>query len=98
MKEGDYIVRIWPSGTKTMGLGVASTPGSAYTYWRSIESYSLEGGVINGDIYGSITPTYHKSTHYEHRLATQFEILVFEKFGEIQNREAEIKQYVSFSS
>ena len=93
MKENDYIVRIWPSGTKTMGIGVASTPGSVFIYWRSVESYELEGGVVNGDIYGSIAPAYHKSTHYEHRLATQFEIDFFKQYGEIQNREADIKQY-----
>ena len=37
MKENDYIVRIWPSGTKTMGIGVASTPGSVFIYWRSVQ-------------------------------------------------------------
>lgn len=49
--------------------------------------------MINGDVYGSVFPVHTKTTHYEHRLATQYEICFFKQYGEIQNREADIKQY-----
>lgn len=90
IKEGDYVVRVWPSGAITMGKAsyecMYKSPNEAY--FIALESYSSEGGVTKDNVYGTLN-----SINYIHRLATPAEISVFKEYGEVRNREDEIKQH-----
>jgi hypothetical protein len=46
-KEGDYIVRTWPSGYRTL----AKVKNNLF---YSLENYSLEGGVSKNEFYGDL--------------------------------------------
>jgi hypothetical protein len=89
MIKDDYIVRIWPSGIITMGkvhfsqkMDLKDRP-----MFKALESYSNEGGVVKGEIYG-----YSDNAHgFKHRLATPVEIRVFHLYG-LNKKEVEIKQ------
>lgn len=89
MIKDDYIVRIWPSGTLTMGK-VHVRESDFYTQqkpmFKALESYSNEGGVSKGGIYG-----YVDDSSYKHRLATPVEVKVFHLYG-LNKKEDEIKQ------
>jgi len=87
MKEGNYIVRIWPSGTITMGkavLGDRVKPHHNILFY-SLEDYDKEGGVTKDSIFG-----YIDSNQYKHRLATQIEIDLFNKRGYLRITESEL--------
>lgn len=49
-KEGDYCIRTWPSGKKT--LGVAFSFIDTDLYFKSLEDYNGEGGVTKNSVYG----------------------------------------------
>lgn len=90
MIKDDYIVRIWPSGTITMGKVHFSQKRELKDrpMFKALESYSNEGGVVKGEVYG-----YADNTHgYFHRLATPVEIQVFNSCG-LNKKEDEIKQF-----
>jgi hypothetical protein len=96
MIKDDYIVRIWPSGILTMGkvhfsreLSPIPIPRALKDrpMFKSLESYSNEGGVVKGEVYG-----YADNVHgFKHRLATPIEIKVFHLWG-LNKKEDEIKQ------
>ena len=79
MKENDYVVRVWPSGKMTMG--VVKYFHSELPYFYSLENYSLEGGVKNGEVYGGIS----SNSAYPQRLATPIEIEAFLSDGNLDN-------------
>lgn len=80
IKEGDYIVRVWPSGRLTMGIAVIPSFQKGVLYFQSIETYDSEGGVVKGDTYGQLD-----SNHYIQRLATPIEIEAFENDGNLKD-------------
>ena len=87
MIKDDYIVRIWPSGILTMGKVHFSRELKDRPMFKSLESYSNEGGVVKGEVYG-----YADNVHgFKHRLATPIEIQVFHLWG-LNKKEDEIKQ------
>ena len=89
MIKDDYIVRIWPSGIITMGKVHFSQKRELKDrpMFKALESYSNEGGVVKGEIYG-----YADNAHgFKHRLATPVEIRVFHLYG-LNKKEVEIKQ------
>lgn len=88
MIKDDYIVRIWPSGTLTMGkVHISEFSADNRLMFKALESYSNEGGVVKGEIYG-----YSDNAHgFKHRLATPVEIRVFHLYG-LNKKEGEIKQ------
>lgn len=46
IKEGDYVVRVWPSGRLTMGIAVVPTWNrEGILYFQAIESYDKEGPI-----------------------------------------------------
>ena len=90
MKEGDYIVRIWPSRTITMGKAVPGVNG--YLLFESLENYSKEGGVKSGFTYGYADDRYVNSRIYRHRLATPIEIKLFLENGKLEIKEDETYQ------
>lgn len=49
-KVGDYCIRTWPSGKKT--LGIAYSFMGTDLYFKSLENYAEEGGVIENYTYG----------------------------------------------
>lgn len=55
-KEGDYCIRTWPSGKKT--LGIACRFISTDLYFKSLEDYNGEGGVTKNSIYGLLQEPY----------------------------------------
>lgn len=55
-KEGDYCIRTWPSGKKT--LGVAWNFAGTDLYFKSLEDYNGEGGVIKNSVYGLLQDPY----------------------------------------
>jgi|ERR1035437_10232597 hypothetical protein len=82
LAEGTYVVRIWPSGTTTMGTAVPDvTHGCLF---RAEEFYIGEGGVQAGYNYTM------NSVKYKHRLATLIEIKIFHMHGTI----IDSKQYI----
>ena len=87
MIKDDYIVRIWPSGTLTMGkVHISEFSADNRLMFKALESYSNEGGVVKGEVYG------YADTHgFKHRLATPVEIGVFHSCG-LNKKEGEIKQ------
>lgn len=86
MIKDDYIVRIWPSGNITMGK-LHFSELKDRPMFKALESYSNEGGVLKGEIYG-----YSDNAHgFKHRLATPVEIQVFHLYG-LNKKEVEIKQ------
>ena len=93
MIKDDYIVRIWPSGTITMGkVHFRQTKSDAdgddnRPMFKALESYSNEGSVIKDHVYGYVD----YNTSYKHRLATPAEIGVFHLYG-LNKKEGEIKQ------
>jgi len=95
MNEGDYIVRIYPSGIITMGKA-KQHPGTGNLNFHSLETYTLEGGVSLNDLYGPISTGYISSSYgghgrgYQHRLATKIELEVFQKYGKLQMTPEEI--------
>jgi hypothetical protein len=95
MKENDYVVRTWPSGMTTMGIAVYCNDSGKVIHdvlmFKALESYSYEGGVISGGIYGSMETKKAFTRHYLHRVATTPEIEVFKKFGTIQNMERDYR-------
>lgn len=74
MNEGDYIVRIWPSGTMTMGI-VHRTGNSLF--FKSLEDYSFEGCVHVGGLYGGIGNEVWSKIRQ--RAATEHEVMLFNK-------------------
>lgn len=93
MIKDDYIVRIWPSGTLTMGKAdISEFSADNRLMFKSLESYSNEGGVYKGSIYGYVDDSsYSPTQHIKHRLATPVEIQVFHLYG-LNKKEDEIKQ------
>lgn len=88
MIKDDYIVRIWPSGTLTMGkVHISEFSADNRLMFKALESYSNEGGVVKGGVYSYIDSV----SIYEHRLATPVEIRVFHLYG-LNKKEGEIKQ------
>lgn len=94
-KDNEYIVRVWPSGTITMGKVVVF--GSDDPMFKSLEDYSYEGGVLSGEIYGYITNLYNLcgdevdytnnitgSYIIRHRKPLNYEISLFESRGYLQ--------------
>lgn len=55
-KKGDYCIRTWPSGKKT--LGVAWNFAGTDLYFKSLEDYNGEGGVIKNSVYGLLQDPY----------------------------------------
>ena len=52
MIKDDYIVRIWPSGTLTMGkVHISEFSADNRLMFKALESYSNEGGVVKGGVY-----------------------------------------------
>ena len=89
MIKDDYMVRIWPSGIITMGKVHFSQKRESKDrpMFKALESYSNEGGVVKGEVYG-----YADNAHgFKHRLATPVEIGVFHLYG-LNKKEGEIKQ------
>ena len=98
MIKDDYIVRIWHSGNITMGklhfsqkMDLKDIP-----MFKALESYSNEGGVAKGEVYGYVDNGIQRSIFYihygfKHRLATPVEIQVFHLYG-LNKKEGEIKQ------
>ena len=86
MIKDDYIVRIWPNGTLTMGK-VHFRTNENKPMFKALESYSNEGSVIKDHVYGYVD----YNTSYKHRLATPAEIGVFHLWG-LNKKEGEIKQ------
>ena len=79
-KDNEYIVRVWPSGTITMGKVELYGSDSMF---KSLEDYSYEGGVLSGEIYGfqyfrSQIPIGNVITH---RKPLDYEISLFESRG-----------------
>ena len=87
IKEGDAVVRIWPSGTLTFGQARIGGFKNVLLFY-SLENYDYEGRVLKNIFYGSIV-----SDVYKHRLATPSEIKIYEIYGEIHNRVIEIKTH-----
>jgi hypothetical protein len=101
MTKDDYIVRIWPNGTLTMGKvhinenkpeeGSKAYPDrlgvTGRPMFKALESYSNEGSVTKDHVYGYVD----YNTSYKHRLATPSEIGVFHLYG-LNKKEGEIKQ------
>jgi len=88
MIKDDYIVRIWPSGIITMGkVHFSEFTSDNRPMFKSLESYSNEGGVVKEGVYGYIT----NNGGFKHRLATSVEINVFHLCG-LNKKEGEIKQ------
>jgi len=93
MIKDDYIVRIWPNGTLTMGkVHFRQTKSDAdgddnRPMFKALESYSNEGSVTKDHVYGYVD----YNTSYKHRLATPAEIQVFHLYG-LNKKEGEIKQ------
>jgi hypothetical protein len=86
MIKDDYIVRIWPSGTLTMGKVYFRT-NDLRPMFKALETYSKEGSVSKYHVYG-----YADGIHgFKHRLATPVEIRVFHLYG-LNKKEGEIKQ------
>jgi hypothetical protein len=83
MKDGDYVVRVWPSGKLTMGLAIIID--SEALRFFSLENYDREGGVLKNDVYGFISP----HSQYKQRLATQVEIESFLAEGNLDS----VKRY-----
>lgn len=86
MIKDDYIVRIWPSGTITMGK-VYFQNNDNKPMFTALETYPYEGSVYKDQVYGYID----SNTSYKHRLATPVEIQVFHLCG-LNKKEDEIKQ------
>lgn len=90
-KDNEYIVRVWPSGTITMGKVELYGSDSMF---KSLEDYS-EGGVLSGEIYGYISNLYTLDGHehvdnannvgignvIRHRKPLDYEISLFESRG-----------------
>lgn len=90
-KDNEYIVRVWPSGTITMGkVKLYGSDGR----FKSLEDYSYEGGVLSGKIYGYILNIYTLDGHdvdnannvgignvIRHRKPLDYEISLFESRG-----------------
>jgi hypothetical protein len=104
MIKDDYIVRIWPSGTITMGkVHFRQTKSDAdgddnRPMFKALESYSNQRNrtSINSSNEGSVTKDHvygyaDYNTSYKHRLATPVEIQVFHLYG-LNKKEGEIKQ------
>ena len=91
MKENDYIVRQWPSGRLSMGQAVSSKSGSSpdKLLFKALETYSLEGGVISGDIYGYVAPG---RIPYKHRVATDIEVEVFKRYNTLKDIEQNYRE------
>jgi hypothetical protein len=87
MNEGDYIVRVWPSGIITMGCAMArENRNTRHLCFYSLETYTLEGGVELNRSYGFFSGI----RGYQHRLATKIELEVFQKYGKLQMTPEEI--------
>ena len=95
LKGVEFIVRIWPSGTLTMGKvcweHVSYRSTTTTPMFLALENYPHEGGVKKDGVYGSICGTPRSAI--QHRLATSAEIIIYNIYGAIQNRKNEIKQY-----
>ena len=89
MKEGDYIVRTWPSGTKTMGI--VHRIGQSL-FFKSLETYPYEGGVIIDGLYGGIIDG--KYDKYRHTAATKQEVKIFNKIRTLVNAEVNYRDIV----
>lgn len=62
-------------------------------YFMAVESYSSEGGVIKGDIFGHINICENVYGRYKliQRPAKKEEIIVYQLYGGISNRDLEIE-------
>lgn len=97
MIKDDYIVRIWPSGIITMGKVYFSQKRELKDrpMFKALESYSNEGGVVKGEVYGYLYNAHGFNQSFctcFHRLATPVEIQVFHSCG-LNKKEDEIKQF-----
>ena len=83
MKEGDLVIRIWPSRTITMGMARRGVLKDELMF-LSLENYDKEGGVHKDDTYG-----YIDQNGYKHRPPTVAEIYIFNKRGYLKITESE---------